>query len=105
MKTIGKAIEELQNTLKDSAEIIAAEFNKKCHEIASNLSTKIDELEEHAKNTKDSSLDTIKEQYANIKENMEEYKEETSDKAEKYRQALVEKLDALSKKIENYNKK
>ncbi|WP_253308504.1 MULTISPECIES: apolipoprotein A1/A4/E family protein [unclassified Rickettsia] len=105
MKTIGKAIEELQNTLKDSAKIIAAEFNKKCHDIADNLSSKIDELKKHAKDNKDRSLESIQKQYDGIKENMTEYQKATGKKAEEYHKVLVKKLSELSKKIEDYNNK
>ncbi|WP_341789584.1 hypothetical protein [Rickettsia endosymbiont of Polydrusus tereticollis] len=105
MKTIGKAIEELQNTLKDSAKIIAAEFNKKCHDVADNLSSKIDELKKHAKDNKDRSLESIQKQYDGIKENMKEYHKATGKKAEEYNKALVKKLSELSKKIEDYNNK
>ncbi|HJD55400.1 MAG TPA: hypothetical protein LFW21_01865 [Rickettsia endosymbiont of Pyrocoelia pectoralis] len=105
MRTISEAIEELQKNLKDSAKIIATEFNNKCHETADKLSIKIDELEEYAKDSKDYSLETIKEQYHNLTETMRDYQKAGDEKAEDYREALVNKLDELSKKIEQYNNK
>ncbi|KJV81961.1 hypothetical protein RHORCCE3_1160 [Rickettsia hoogstraalii str. RCCE3] len=41
MRTIGEALEELHKNLKDSAKIITADFNKKCHEVADKLSVKL----------------------------------------------------------------
>jgi phage-related minor tail protein len=105
MKTISEAIEELHSNLKDSAKIIATEFNKKCHEVADKLSIKLDELSKYAEDSKDQSLGALKEQYENLKETMKDYQKVGDDKAEEYRKNLVEKLDDLSKKIEQYNNK
>lgn len=105
MKTISEAIEALQKNLKDSAKIIATEFNSKCHETADKLALKIEELEEYAKDNKDQSLETIKEQYKNLTETMQNYQEAGDEKVEEYRKTLVNKLDELSKKIEQYNNK
>ncbi|MGX6960143.1 MAG: hypothetical protein ACIPMY_02640 [Rickettsia endosymbiont of Pentastiridius leporinus] len=105
MRTIGEAIEELQKNLKDFARIITTEFNEKCHETADKLSSKIDELEKYAKDSKDHSLETIKEQYKNLTETMQDYQKAGDEKVEEYRENLVKKLDELSKKIEQYNNK
>lgn len=88
MGTIGKAVEELHNQLKNSAKIIATEFNEKCHEVAGKLSTKIDDLEKYAKDSKDHSLETIKEQYESLKETMQDYQQVGDDKVEEYRKIL-----------------
>jgi len=105
MRTISEALEELHNNLKDSAKMIAAEFNKKCQEVAGKLSGKIDDLEKYAKDSKGHSLETIKEQYKNLTETMKDYQKISDDKVEEYRKNLVKKLDDLSKKIEQYNDK
>ncbi|WP_040256261.1 hypothetical protein [Rickettsia hoogstraalii] len=102
MRTIGEALEELHKNLKDSAKIITADFNKKCHEVADKLSVKINDLEEYAK---DHSLETIKEQYKNLTKELLDYQKIKDDKVEEYRKTLVKKLDDLSKKIEQYNNK
>ncbi|MCZ6901291.1 MAG: hypothetical protein O7C62_00370 [Rickettsia endosymbiont of Ixodes persulcatus] len=66
MRTIGEALEELHNNLRGSAKIIIADFNKKCHEVADKLSVKINDLEKYAKDSKDHSLEIIKEQFQKI---------------------------------------
>ncbi|CAK6508128.1 hypothetical protein [Rickettsia helvetica] len=73
MRTIGEALEELHNNLKGSAKIITANFNKKCHEVADKLSVKINDLEKYAKDSKDHSLETIKEQYKNLTQGLQDY--------------------------------
>ena len=105
MRTINEVIEELHSNLKDSAKIIAAEFNKKCRDTADKLSAKIDDLEEYAKGSKDQYLEAIKEQYKRLTETMQDYQKIKDDKIEEYRKNLVKKLDDLSKKIEQYNNK
>jgi len=105
MRTISEALEELQSNLKDSAKIIAAEFNKKCHDVADGLSAKIDDLEKYARDSKDQSLEAIKDQYDSLTKEMQNYQEVGDDKVEEYRQNLVKKLDDLSEKIEAYNNK
>ena len=105
MRTKAEALEELHKNLKNSAEIITADFNKKCHEVADKLSVKINDLEKYAKDSKDHSLETIKEQYKNLTDNMQDYQKIKDDKVEEYRQTLVKKLDDLSNKIEQYNNK
>ncbi|HJD59135.1 MAG TPA: hypothetical protein LFW20_00405 [Rickettsia endosymbiont of Omalisus fontisbellaquei] len=105
MRTISEALEELHKNLKDSAKIITSDFNKKCHEAADKLSVKINDLEKYAKDSKDQSLETIKEQHKNLTDSMQDYQKIKDDKVEEYRQTLVTKLDDLSKKIEQYNNK
>ncbi|WP_218459846.1 hypothetical protein [Rickettsia sp. TH2014] len=105
MRTIGEALEELHKNLKNSAEIITVDFNKKCHEVVDKLSIKINDLEKYAKDSKDHSLETIKEQYKNLTKELQDYQKIKDDKVEEYRQTLVKKLDDLSKKIEQYNNK
>ncbi|KJW03409.1 trimeric coiled-coil oligomerization domain of matrilin family protein [Rickettsia endosymbiont of Ixodes pacificus] len=105
MRTIGEALEELHNNLKGSVKIITADFNKKCHEVADKLSVKINDLEKYVKDSKDHSLETIKEQYKNLTKELQDYQKIKDDKVEEYRQTLVKKLDDLSKKIEQYNNK
>ncbi|MEY4463725.1 MAG: hypothetical protein RLZZ81_696 [Pseudomonadota bacterium] len=105
MRTITEALEALHKNLKNSAEIITIDFNKKCHEVADKLSVKINDLEKYAKDSKDHSLETIKEQYKNLTEDLQDYQKIKDNKVEEYRQTLVKKLDDLSKKIEEYNNK
>ncbi|MFP3121060.1 hypothetical protein GCO76_06775 [Rickettsia sp. R2] len=105
MRTISVALEELHKNLKDSAKIIAVDFNKKCHEVEDKLSVKINDLEEYAKDSKDHSLETVKAQYKNLTKELQDYQKIKDDKVEGYRQTLVKKLDDLSKKVEQYNNK
>ncbi|AFC70197.1 hypothetical protein A3305_01210 [Rickettsia amblyommatis] len=105
MRTVSEALEELHQNLKDSAKIITVDFNKTGHEVADKLSVKINDLEEYAKDSKDHSLETIKEQYKNLTKELQDYQKIKDDKVEEYRQTLVKKLDDLSKKVEQYNNK
>ncbi|WP_341787507.1 hypothetical protein [Rickettsia endosymbiont of Cantharis rufa] len=92
MRTITEALEELHKNLKNSAEIITVDFSKKCHEVADKLSIKINDLEKYAKDSKDHSLETIKEQYKNLTEDLQDYQKIKDDKVEEYRQTIVKNL-------------
>ncbi|MFP3011897.1 MAG: hypothetical protein ACEY3D_02695 [Rickettsia sp.] len=92
-------------TLRILLKLLLPTLNKKCHEVADKLSVKINDLEEYAKDSKDHSLETIKEQYKSLTKELQDYQKIKDDKVEEYRQTLVKKLDDLSKKIEQYNNK
>ncbi|AAY61050.1 hypothetical protein RFEPED_0699 [Rickettsia felis str. Pedreira] len=92
MRTIGEALEELHKNLKNSAEIITADFNKKCHKVADKLSVKINDLEKYTKDSKDHLLETIKEQYKSLTKELQDYQKIKDDKVEEYRQTLVKNL-------------
>jgi len=96
-KTIAQNLEELKENLKDFAKTGSDKFNQTLSDTYNQMSQTIAEIKDQKGQELQKALDNI-----NLK--IEEYKKVGSKQQEKMRKTIIENLEKLNKKIDEYNK-
>lgn len=100
--TIMESLRELKDSIKETAKAGVEKFNEKAASVYNSLSTQIDEMFHASKDKKDAKIEALKKERDELKEAMERYKEANDAESEATRQNLVEKLETLNQKINDY---
>ena len=95
-KTIAQKLEELKENLKDLAKNGSEKFNQTLSDTYNQMSQTIAEI-------KDEKGKELKKALDDANEKIEEYKKAGTKQQEQMRQAIIDKLDALNKNINEHN--
>lgn len=95
-KTIAQKLEELKENLKDLAKNGSEKFNQTLSDTYNQMSQAIAEIKDEKGKELQKALD-------DANEKIEEYKKAGTKQQEQMRQAIIDKLDALNKNINEHN--